>query len=151
MESKLCQQKWANKPPPPLHLCILPNPPLLQKANTVLQMKQNIFCWSPKKHFWFSMLLKLDYLHSPLCRSRCFRERCRNLFTAVLPHPYQTKPYLFGLNLESEKISKEAYANYPHGLHTAASRDPRRLPVLETSFSKPILSLQPCTLRYATL
>lgn len=76
-------------------------------------------------------MLKPQYLHLLLCTSRCFREKCRSLFIAVVPQPYQTKPSAFGLNLKRERVSKEQCAAYPHELHTAASRNPRNVLVLQ--------------------
>lgn len=68
---------------------------------------------------------KPQYLPSLLYTAICFREKCRNLFIAVLPQPYQSKPSAFGLNFKRERVSKEKYATYPHEIHTVASRIPR--------------------------
>lgn len=60
MKSKLCQKRGQISS----SLCILPIPDM-EKANTMFQIKQNILPWSKKKHFWFSLLIKLEYLHIP--------------------------------------------------------------------------------------
>lgn len=77
---------------------------------------------------------KPQYLLSLLYTTICFREKCRNLFIAALPQPYQPKPSAFGLNFKRERVSKEKYATYPHEIHTSASRIPRSVLVLQ-SFS----------------